>query len=304
MAWEQVARRAVVLDGDRVVYREAGQGPVLLLVHGMAGSSTTWKHVMGPLAERFTVIAPDLLGQGQSDRPRAEYSLGAHANTLRDLMDALGHERATVIGQSLGGGIAIQLAYQFPERCERLVLVDSGGLGSDVSVVLRMLTLPGARRVLALGSAPPVLAAAGRVRSALGRAGVRHTAGGDEIWRSYTSLGDADSRHAFFRSLHDVIDWSGQTVSALRHLGTVTQLPVLIVWGADDPFIPVRHAHAAHAVTAGSRVVIFEGVAHYPHCERPGLFVETLIDFIDSTEAARLPVRSSSRRGPSEIELL
>ena len=302
--WDQVARRAVVLDGDRVVYREAGQGPVLLLVHGMAGSSSTWRYVIPLLAKRFTVIAPDLLGQGQSDRPRSEYSLGAHANTLRDLLDALGHERATVVGQSLGGGVAIQLAYQFPERCERLVLVSSGGLGPDVSVVLRMLTLPGARRTLALGCAPRVITAAGRVRSAMVRAGVPHTAAGDEIWHSYASLGDPDSRRAFFRSLHDVIDWSGQTVSALRHLGTVTKLPVLIVWGAEDPFIPVSHAQAAHAAIAGSRLAIFEGVAHYPHCEKPELFAETLIDFIDSTEPACLPVRWSPRRGPTEIELL
>src|SRR5512144_3320187 len=136
--------RAIRIDGDRVVYRIGGKGPVLLLVHGLAGSSVTWGHVMPALAKRFTVLAPDLLGQGQSDKPRGEYSLGARAYTLRDLMDALGHKRATVIGQSLGGGVAMQLAYQFPERCERLVLVNSGGLGREVNVILRALTLPAA----------------------------------------------------------------------------------------------------------------------------------------------------------------
>src|SRR5688572_1287002 len=131
--------QAITIDGNRVVYRIAGAGPLLLLVHGMAGSSETWKHVMPALAERCTVLAPDLLGQGQSDKPRGDYSLGAHANLLRDLLDALGHERATVIGQSLGGGVAMQFAYQFPERCERLVLVNSGGLGREVTFYLRML---------------------------------------------------------------------------------------------------------------------------------------------------------------------
>ena len=139
--WASMTPRTISVDGDRIAYRVAGKGPVLLLVHGLAGSSLTWRHVMPALAKRFTVLAPDLLGQGQSDKPRAEYSLGAHANTLRDLMDTLGYKRATVIGQSLGGGVAMQFAYQFPERCERLVLVDSGGLGREVTFYLRMLAV-------------------------------------------------------------------------------------------------------------------------------------------------------------------
>ena len=234
--------RAITIDGDRVVYRIAGKGPVLLLVHGMAGSSVTWRHVMPALAKRFTVLAPDLLGQGQSDKPRGEYSLGAHANTLRDLLDALGHKRATVIGQSLGGGVAMQFAYQFPERCERLVLVDSGGLGREVTFYLRMLTVPGFESVFPLFCTPRLRDAGNLVATWLGRAGVRSTPASQEIWRSYASLADAESRRAFFRSLRDVIDFSGQAVSALSRLYRAAQLPTLIVWGAQDPFIPVSHA--------------------------------------------------------------
>lgn len=153
-AWARIKPQKIALDGDQVVYRIAGKGPLLLLVHGMAGSSVTWRYVMPTLAERFTVLAPDLLGQGESDRPRSEYSVGAHANTLRDLLDALEHKRATVVGQSLGGGVAMQLADQFPERCERLVLVDSGGLGREVTRYLRMLTLPGFEYVFPLFCTP------------------------------------------------------------------------------------------------------------------------------------------------------
>ena len=127
----------VSIHGHDVGFHTAGEGPVLLLVHGMAGSSTTWKHVMPHLARRFTVVAPDLLGHGKSAKPRGEYSLGTHANILRDLLNVLGHERATLVGQSLGGGVVMQLAYQFPERCERLVLVGSGGLGPEVNIILR-----------------------------------------------------------------------------------------------------------------------------------------------------------------------
>jgi pimeloyl-ACP methyl ester carboxylesterase len=287
--------RAITVDGDRVAYRVAGKGPVLLLVHGMAGSSVTWRHVMPALARRFTVLAPDLLGQGQSDKPRGEYLLGAHANTLRDLMDSLEHERATVVGQSLGGGVAMQFAYQFPERCERLVLVDSGGLGREVTFYLRMLTVPGFESVFPLFCTPRLRDAGNLIATWLGRAGVRSTPASQEIWRSYASLADSESRRAFFRSLRDVIDFRGQAVSALGRLYRIAELPTLIVWGAQDPFIPVSHAVAASKAIPGSRLEIFDGVGHYPHCEAPERFVEVLVDFIASTKPARLLVRGHAQ---------
>jgi pimeloyl-ACP methyl ester carboxylesterase len=266
----------------------------------MAGSALTWRYVMPTLAERFTVLAPDLLGQGQSDKPRGEYSLGAHANTLRDLLDALEHQRATVVGQSLGGGVAMQLAYQFPERCERLVLVDSGGLGREVTRYLRMLTLPGFEYVFPLVCTPRLRAAGNAIATWLGRAGVHSTPAREEIWRSYASLADAESRRAFFRSLRDVVDLGGQAVSALGRLYRASQLPTLIVWGAKDPFIPVSHAIAAHEAIPGSRLEIFEGVGHYPHCEAPERFIDVLINFIASTQPARLPTRSAQQRSQQE----
>jgi pimeloyl-ACP methyl ester carboxylesterase len=294
--WALMKPRAVTLDGDRVVYRVDGKGPVLLLVHGLAGSALTWRYVMPPLAKRFTVLAPDLLGQGQSDKPRGEYSLGAHANTLRDLMDTLGHKRATVVGQSLGGGVAMQFAYQFPERCQRLVLVDSGGLGREVTFYLRMLTVPGFESVFPLLCTPRVRDAGNLIATWLNRAGVRSTPASQEVWRSYASLADAANRRAFFRSLRDVIDFSGQALSALSRLYRAAQLPTLIMWGAQDPFLPASHAVAAHQAIPGSRLEIFDGVGHYPHCEAPERFVAVLVDFIASTKPARLRARSVRRR--------
>src|SRR4051795_5915654 len=140
--------REIELHGHRVAYRSAGSGPVIVLVHGITSTSATWERVMPALAKRFTVIAPDLLGHGQSAKPRGDYSLGAYASGIRDLLIALGHERATFVGHSLGGGIAMQLAYQFPEQCERLVLVASGGLGRDITPLLRAASLPGSELVL------------------------------------------------------------------------------------------------------------------------------------------------------------
>ena len=126
--------------------------------------------------------------------------------------------------------------------------------------------------------------------------GARPTPASQEIWRSYASLADADGRRAFFRSLRDVIDLSGQAVSALSRLHRAAQLPTLIVWGAQDPFLPVSHAIAAHQAIPGSRLEIFDGVGHYPHCEAPERFVEVLVDFIASTKAARPSLRSARHR--------
>jgi pimeloyl-ACP methyl ester carboxylesterase len=283
--------QVVAINGHDVAYRRAGEGPVVLLLHGMAGSSMTWTHVMPRLAERLTVVAPDLLGHGDSAKPRGEYSLGAHADILRDLLNALGYDRATFVGQSFGGGIAMQLAYQFPERCERLALVNSGGLGREVHVLLRALTAPGAEQILALACTPALRAAGSRVAAWSHRVGIPSTPAGQEIWRSYASLADADARRAFFRTLRAVVDLGGQTVSAADRLYLSAQIPTLIVWGARDPFIPVRHAFAAHRAIPGSRLEIFEDAGHYPHCEATERFAAVLIDFITSTAPATVSER-------------
>jgi len=280
--------RRVRIHGHEVAFRMAGEGPVLLLVHGMAGSSVTWRHVLPALATRYTVVAPDLLGHGESAKPRTEYSLGAHANLVRDLLQALGLDRATLVGQSLGGGVVMQVAYQFPERCERLVLVGSGGLGRELHLLLRMLAVPGAEHVLPLVWSRGLRDLAGRVAAWLGRTGLRAAPHVEEAWRSLVSLADADTRRAFFRTLRAVVEPGGQAVSATDRLYLASGVPTLIVWGDRDPFIPVEHAVAAHATIPGSRLEIFPDVGHFPHCEAPERFVEVLIDFLASTSGARL----------------
>lgn len=284
--------RELTIHEQRLTYRTAGEGAVLLLVHGMAGSATTWKQVMPQLSERFTVVAPDLLGHGRSDKPEGDYSLGAFASLLRDLLVALGHEHATVVGQSLGGGVAMQFAYQYPERCERLVLVGSGGLGREVNPLLRLLTLPGSAAVLRLACAPSVRGAIQSVGGLASRVGLHPAPVVAELWRSYASLGDDAARRAFLRTLRAVVDPHGQAVSAANRLHLAAEMPTLIVWGDSDPIIPVEHAFAAHASIPGSRLEIFEGVGHYPHCEDPKRFVEVLTEFIESTVPARITVSS------------
>src|SRR3954454_9443014 len=143
-----LVRESRIVHGHRRAFVRAGDGPPLLLLHGIGNSAQTWAGVIDRLAAEHAVLAPDLLGHGSSDKPRADYSVAGYANGMRDLLSVLDLEQVTVVGHSLGGGIALQFAYQFPERCERLVLVGSGGLGPELSAGLRLATLPGAEAVL------------------------------------------------------------------------------------------------------------------------------------------------------------
>ncbi len=298
---EEFPVQHLTLHGERVAYRRGGEGPVLLLLHGIAGSSRTWIPAMRLLQRDYTVLAPDFLGHGESAKPLGDYSLGNHASGTRDFLDVLGIERATVVGQSFGGGVALQFAYQFPEICERLVLVDAGGLGREVNWILRLITLPAAEYVIP-AVFPPF---AGRYGDSVARffhdRGFRNPAVA-EMWRSYKSLTDSANRRAFVKTMRAVIDPGGQAVSAVTRLYLAAHMPTLIVWGDRDKIITVEHAHQAHAVMPNSRLAVMEGVGHYPHVEDPERFVGILIDFLRDTEPStftREEIRELRRKGSS-----
>src|SRR3989449_10319779 len=276
--------REVTLHGHRLSYRSGGSGPVLVLIHGITASAATWDDVLPWLAERHSVVAPDLLGHGRSAKPQGDYSLGAYANGIRDLLEVLGHPRATIVGHSLGGGIAMQFAYQFPERCERLVLVSSGGLGREVHAGLRAAALPGSGWVLPIICTRGLLDAVDGAARFVGRAGLRAAPDLEEIWRGYASLGDADCRQAFVYTLRTILDPGGQRVSATDRLYLAAEMPSLILWGERDPIIPVRHGVRASETMPGSRLVTFPDAGHFPYRDDPRRFVTELTDFIESTE--------------------
>jgi len=275
----------VSLHGHDVGYRRAGEGPPILLIHGMAGSSRTWREVMGELARSHDVIAPDLLGHGESAKPMGDYSLGAFASGLRDLLGVLEVPRATVVGQSLGGGVAMQLAYQHPELVERLVLVCAGGLGREVSWLLKVLTLPGAEYVMPIIFPGFVRRKGDDVSRMLQRNGLKAPRVA-EMWTAYSRLSESENRAAFVRTLRSVIDPGGQSVSARDRLYLAARMPTLIMWGANDPIIPVQHGHDAHEAIPGSRLEILEHSGHFPHVEEPERFVEILLDFMATTDPA------------------
>lgn len=280
----------------RRAFVDVGQGPALLLIHGIGDSSDSWRPVLDQLSLDHRVIVPDLLGHGRSAKPRADYSVAAYANGMRDLLTVLGVERVTVVGHSLGGGVAAQFAYQFPERCERLVLVSSGGVGRSVSPLLRLAALPGVELLMPFFGLPPVKAGTRVIGRLVARADRGIGRDVEEIITVIGSLPNTRARQAILRTLRSGVDWRGQAITLLDRAYLAEGIPSLIVWGEDDAIIPVGHARLAHAAMPGSRLEIFEEASHFPHHSHPERFVEVLTEFLHETGSARFDPDGWRRR--------
>ena len=285
---DEFAAEEVAIHGHRVIYRMAGDGPPVVLIHGMINSSRHWAPVARRLAREYTVIAPDLIGHGDSATPRGDYSLGAHATSIRDLLSVLGVPSATIVGHSLGGGVAMQFINQFPHRVERLVLVSSGGLGHDVSPLLRTATLPGVSSALAVAAHPHALDAMWRAGDWMTEHGSPTGAAVKSVARALRPLQGRGARQAFLHTLRAVIDVRGQRVSAHDRLYLLESMPTLIVWGERDRTIPIEHGRAAHAQAPGSRFATLPRAAHFPHLEDPEGLATLLLEFLADTEPAHL----------------
>lgn len=275
------------IHGHRRAYRMMGSGPAVLLLHGIGDSSESWVPLMPALAEHYTVIVPDLLGHGASAKPRADYSVAAYANGMRDLMEVLGVPRATIIGHSLGGGVAAQLAYQFPERCERLVLVATGGVSREVAPVLRIAAAPFAELALLPLQLPGARVLARALSQLLRLSGHDLGRDADEMVRVFDGLPDAAARVAFSRTLRSVVDWRGQVVTMLDRSYLAEAMPIMLMWGAHDGIIPARHAELAHTAIPGSRLSMYPDAGHFPHRADPERFVAEVVAFIDDTAPAQ-----------------
>jgi pimeloyl-ACP methyl ester carboxylesterase len=278
----------IELHGRRVIYRVAGSGPPVVLIHGMLNSSSHWRAVALNLARDHTVIAPDLIGHGDSAAPRGDYSLGAHASSIRDLLAAIGIDRASIVGHSLGGGVAMQFFYQFPGRTERLVLISSGGLGHEVSPMLRTAALPGVSALLSLTIHPRLLGALMDTGRRLHRREVRLGVYIQALARALRPLENADARQAFLQTLRAVIDVHGQRVSATDRLYLLESMPTLIVWGERDNTIPLLHGRQAHEAIPHGHFKTLPRAAHFPHLEDPEGLSEVLREFIQSTHPGRI----------------
>ena len=290
-----------IVHGYRRAFIHVGQGPAILLIHGIGDCSDTWRHVLPQLARDHTIVAPDLLGHGRSDKPRADYSVAAYANGMRDLLSVLGVDRVTVIGHSLGGGVAMQFAYQYPERCERLVLVSSGGVCPEVHPLLRLASAPNADLVLPLMRLPVTRWASHQVFQMLRVLDTDLGRDAEFLMRVFDSVPDISARRAFVRTLRSVVDWRGQAITMLDRCYLTQGMPTLLVWGARDAVIPSHHAHIAHAAMPNSRLELFPECGHFPHESNPEHFLHVLRGFLASTEPASYSSaewREVLRRGP------
>ncbi|MCA9534411.1 MAG: alpha/beta fold hydrolase [Myxococcales bacterium] len=282
-----LTRRFRTIHGYKRAYIRAGTGPALLLIHGIGDNADSWAGLIPTLAESFTVIAPDLLGHGESDKPRADYSIGAYANAMRDLLSVLDVERVTVLGHSLGGGVAMQFAYQYPERCERLVLVGTGGVSHEVNPVLRFVSAPNADLVLPLLGAPGARLVGHAVFAALKALDTDIGHDAPQLMRIFDALPNTASRRAFVRTLRGAVDWRGQAITMLDRCYLAQDMPTLVVWGSRDGVIPVKHAARIHAAMPASQLEIFENAGHFPHQDDPARFLRVFHEFYAGTTACQ-----------------
>lgn len=282
----------VEVNGNTIHYRTGGHGPVLLLLHGLGGCTSTWDPVIDDLARDHRVVAMDLLGHGRSSKPRCDYSLAGHANTVRDFMEALDLRAVTVIGHSYGGGLTMQLAYQYPELVASLVLVGTGGLGREVHPSLRVLTMPLAERATAVAVRAagwrPVRAAAQRLTPAKAARSVWV----NRLTESVEALSQPGGREAFFQTVRGVIDASGQRLTAAQRLFRLGPKPTLAIWGSADSIIPPHHIETLNSIEHGHAHVL-EGAGHFPHFDQPAEFLAVLREFLAShVSAPAIPCRT------------
>ncbi|MCY7397134.1 MAG: alpha/beta fold hydrolase [Nocardioides sp.] len=282
----EVSVQFVTIHGHRRAFVKAGSGPAILLLHGLGCDHTTWSPVLSGLAEHFTVIAPDLLGHGQSAKPRADYSVGGYANGMRDLLTVLGIDKVTVVGHSFGGGVAMQFAYQFPERTERMMLVASGGLGPEVTPAIRAITAPGFHQLMGVLTLPVVRQVNTTALRTLARVPLRVTHDLDAVADIVESFKDPRSRAAVRHVVRAVVDWRGQIITMADRAYLTEAMPMAVVWGRDDMVIPVRHASNAAALAPEAHVDVIPGAGHFPHKDDPERFVRLLCEFVSATAPA------------------
>lgn len=280
----------VDLNGTQVSYRHfLGQGTPVLLVHGVGSSIDTWSEVYSRLTQTGrSVVAVDLFGHGKSGSGNGDYSLGANATMLRDVLNFLDIDQVHLVGHSLGGGVSMQMFYQYPDRITSLTLIASGGLGIEVGMSLRAATLPGSELVIRVISRPEVTSTLKSVVGVLEVFGVRRHGFDDRLIQTLQDLQDEEKLSGFVNTLRSVIGIRGQRVSALNRLALVNPERTLIIWGDRDPMLPPAHGYALHELLPGSRIVIVPNGGHDPHGDSPALVFNELVDHIERAEVASI----------------
>jgi pimeloyl-ACP methyl ester carboxylesterase len=311
-----VQEHFVEVDGVRLYWAELGRwsvAPPVVLLHGLNNSCLSWSQVAPLLATDRRVLMLDLPGHGRSERPNVGYQLDWYAQLVARWLEAVGIEKADIVGHSFGGGVAQMLLLQCPERIRRIVLVAAGGLGKGVGWSLRLASLP--HVVEHLGQ--PFMALGTRLALRDARDGVTR----EDIAELSKLNSQAGSARAFARSVRDVVDWRGQTRNFLHRVDEVKKLPpVLVLWGSRDALIPIEHGRAFADFFKGATLKTFDGCGHYLHNQQPEAFARTVREFLDDPAVLPLSIalppasgddpppteepnrRDGARRGRSKLQ--
>lgn len=263
-------------------WQAGDEGPDVVLVHGLGGSVENWAENIGVLAREHRVWALDLMGAGRSDKPAVSYSVGNLARFLTDFLDTQGLERASLVGHSLGGGVSLQVAIRCPERVDRLVLVSSAGLGREIAPVLRVCTLPIVGEIVIR----PSREGTARLLRRLVHDSATVTDQMLDETRALLALPGA--RKALLSYLRDNVTLRGTRPEMVRftcdNLHDITA-PTQIVWGRDDPIVPLAQAYVARQEIPGARLAVFDACGHIPQLECVARFNAVVAGFLGRCKA-------------------
>lgn len=267
----------VEVDGATIHYQEFGDAanPTLLLIHGFSSSTYVWKTVAPMFADlHFHVVAVDLVGYGFSDKPAAfDYTIGSQARMIERLMDRLGIGRATLVGSSYGGAVAATIALDYPERVEKLVLVDSV-INDDVKQhpILKLTAIPGIGEILTPFLADSKAFLKYRMQKTIAPAN-HHLITPDRIESVQRPLCAADGHHALLQTTRH---WDACRIE--RDANLINQ-PTLIIWGEEDTVIPIENGEKLYEEILHSRFVVLKNCGHVPQEEKPNQFVQLVTEF-------------------------
>lgn len=272
----RIRRRQLRISNLRVHYLSSGRGPPTVLIHGLGGSCRDWLLNIRALSNHFLVLAPDLVGFGRSDKPRSFPSdpvTSFFPSLLNHFSTRLGLGSVNIVGHSMGGLVALQFALQFPRMVNKLVLVDSAGLGKEVPTLLRLLSIPALPASLL--SPPKTL-----LKMVLSDTFHNEEIDIDEsIEEVYNYLRSEGAKESFLAVTRSIVGLRGQKIVLSDQLKDITA-KTLIIWGDQDKSLPVSHAHRAHRLIIDSELHILPQCGHCPQIEKPNEFNTLVTPFL------------------------
>ena len=256
--------KEVLVFGQKIQYVEAGAGPTVILLHGLGGSAQAWQFNIGALAEKYHVVALDQIGFGKSDKPFVNYRIRTYVDFLDQFCKQLKIERATLVGNSMGGWIAAMFTASFPDRVEKLVLVDAAGYAPPKDFDMRTLfnLNPSTRAGMKL-----------LISKVFYNKAFQTDAFIDQSIAARLAAGDGYTINSISESIIRGEDLLDDIVKTIKR-------PTLIIWGRQDGLVPLAEGERFNKDIAGSKLIVIEECGHVPNAEKPGEFNAALLKFL------------------------